>query len=417
MTDFQKLWVGQAISVFGSLITRTALPWCALLLLGARALDMALLIVCDLLPGFLIGLFAGAWLDRQAKRGVMVACDLIRFALVASIPLLALSGKLTLSYLFVIAPLMGAVSTVFDIAYPSYLPELVESAALEKANSRISASAAVAEIGAFSASGWLVQSVGAPKALWIDATTFLLSALSLLLIRHRSTPVPTDSRAEEGLFHEAVEGLRVVRDQPQLRALAVAQTNLSFSMSLVGPLVLLFVTRNLRLEPRFLGMVFAVGGVTSLLGALLAEPLGKRLGTHRAAVLGFAAIPFGMLTIPLTPVRSGASYVLLTLNQLVTDPGWTIFEIHQTTLRQRLAPESFLGRVNAVTKVGGLGASLVGTLLAGFLGDRFGARPVLFAGVFLAFMGALHFALALRLPPPSADKTALPPPGSDEEHR
>jgi len=396
VTDFQKLWVGQAVSVFGSLITRTALPWCALLLLGARALDMALLIVCDLLPGFLIGLFAGAWLDRTPKRPVMVACDLTRFVLVASIPVLALAGHLTLGYLFVIAPLMGAVSTVFDIAYPSYLPELVDDAALERANSRISASAAVAEIGAFSASGWLVQTVGAPTALWIDATTFLVSAASLLLIRHRSIPVAVQAPSEEPLFHEAAEGLRVVRAHPLLRTLALAQTLLSFSMSLVGPLILLFVTRDLRLEPRFLGMVFAVGGVTSLLGALAAEPLGKRLGTSRAAVLGFVAIPLGILTIPLAPAKSVWSYVVLTLNQLVTDPGWTIFEIHQTTLRQRLAPEGFLGRVNAVTKVGGLGASLLGTLLAGFLGDHFGARPVLFAGVFVALAAALHFAVAVR---------------------
>lgn len=127
MSDFQKLWVGQAVSVFGSLITRTALPWCALLYLHAHAMDMALLVLADLLPGFLLGLSAGAWLDRRSKRPVMLLCDLLRFLLVVSIPALALTGKLTLGYLFCVAPLMGALSTVFDIAYQSYLPELVES--------------------------------------------------------------------------------------------------------------------------------------------------------------------------------------------------------------------------------------------------------------------------------------------------
>ncbi len=195
MTDFQKLWVGQAVSVFGSLITRTALPWCALLFLRARALDMALLVLADLLPGFLLGLFAGAWLDRRAKRPVMIACDVLRFLLVMSIPALALTGKLTLGSLFAVAPLMGILSTVFDIAYQSYLPELVQGEALGRANSRLSASAAVAEVCAFSVSGWLVQHFGGPQALLIDAATFLLSALSLAWIRK---PISPCSLAGEG---------------------------------------------------------------------------------------------------------------------------------------------------------------------------------------------------------------------------
>ncbi|WP_395142140.1 MFS transporter [Armatimonas sp.] len=403
MTDFQKLWVGQAVSVFGSLITRTALPWCALLFLHARALDMALLVLADLLPGFLLGLFAGAWLDRRAKRPVMIACDVLRFLLVMSIPALALTGKLTLGSLFAVAPLMGILSTVFDIAYQSYLPELVQGEALSRANSRLSASAAVAEVCAFSVSGWLVQHFGGPQALLIDAATFLLSALSLLAIRQPNRVVPhLDGGQGAGLFQEAVEGLRYVGRQRLLRALALAQVALSFSMSLMGPLILLFMTRTLALEPKFLGMVFAVGGVTSLLGATFAAPLAQRFGVYRATALSFGLIPLGMLMIPLAPTRSALSYGLLTANQLLTDPGWTIFEIHQTTLRQQLAPEKLLGRVNAVTKVGGLGASLLGTLLAGVLGNRVGPRPVLFAGVGLACAAAILFARELSTSYPQA---------------
>ena len=403
MSDFQKLWVGQAVSVFGSLITRTALPWCALLFLHARALDMALLVLADLLPGFLLGLFAGAWLDRRAKRPVMIACDILRFLLVMSIPALALTGKLTLGSLFAVAPLMGILSTVFDIAYQSYLPELVQGEALGRANSRLSASAAVAEVCAFSVSGWLVQHFGGPQALLIDAGTFLLSALSLLAIRQPNHVVPQLAGVQGGgLFQEAVEGLRYVGRQRLLRALALAQVALSFSMSLLSPLVLLFMTRTLALEPKFLGMVFAVGGVTSLLGATFAAPLAQRFGVYRATALSFGLIPLGMLMIPLAPTRSALSYGLLTANQLITDPGWTIFEIHQTTLRQQLAPEKLLGRVNAVTKVGGLGASLLGTLLAGALGDRVGPRPVLFAGVGLAFVAAILFARELSTSYPQA---------------
>ncbi|WP_394796264.1 MFS transporter [Armatimonas sp.] len=271
MSDFQKLWVGQAVSVFGSLITRTALPWCALLFLHARALDMALLVLADLLPGFLLGLFAGAWLDRRAKRPVMIACDVLRFLLVMSIPALALTGKLSLGSLFAVAPLMGILSTVFDIAYQSYLPELVQSEALGRANSRLSASAAVAEVCAFSVSGWLVQHFGGPQALLIDAATFLLSALSLAWIRKPISPCSlagegAGGRGNQGagLFQEAIEGLRYVGQQ-----------------RLLSPLILLFMTRTLALEPKFLGMVFAVGGVTSLLGATFAAPLAQRFGVYR----------------------------------------------------------------------------------------------------------------------------------------
>lgn len=396
MSDFQKLWVGQAVSVFGSLITRTALPWCALLFLHARALDMAFLVLADLLPGFLLGLFAGAWLDKRTKRPVMILSDILRFLLVASIPALAWAGRLSLGYLFAVAPLMGTLSTVFEIAYQSYLPELVESERLGGANSRLSASASVAEICAFSASGWLVQTLGGPQALLIDAATFLVSAVSLALIRQPdSVLAPTDQSEELGLFHEATEGLRFVQGEPTLRSLALAQVALSLGSSLMGPLILLFMTRTLALEPKYLGMVFAIGGVTSLLGATLAEPLAKRLGVPRATALGFAIIPLGMLLVPLAPPRSALSYVFLAGNQLLTDPGWTIFEIHQTTLRQQLAPEQLLSRINAVTKVGGLGASLVGTLLAGTLGDTLGPRLVLFGSVAFLMVAAVLFAKKL----------------------
>ena len=298
---------------------------------------------------------------------------------------------------------MGILSTVFDIAYQSYLPELVQGEALGRANSRLSASAAVAEVCAFSVSGWLVQHFGGPQALLIDAGTFLLSALSLLAIRQPNHVVPQLAGVQGvGLFQEAVEGLRYVGRQRLLRALALAQVALSFSMSLLSPLVLLFMTRTLALEPKFLGMVFAVGGVTSLFGATFAAPLAQRFGVYRATALSFGLIPLGMLMIPLAPTRSALSYGLLTTNQLITDPGWTIFEIHQTTLRQQLAPEKLLGRVNAVTKVGGLGASLLGTLLAGALGDRVGPRPVLFAGVGLAFVAAILFARELSTSYPQA---------------
>ena len=261
--DFQKLWFGQTVSVFGSLISRIAIPFLAVIELDATPFDMAALGIAALLPGFVVGLLAGAWIDRRKRRPVMIGADLGRAAVLLLVPILALTDQLDIWHLLVVSGLLSILSMLFDIAYQSYLPGLVGRERLIEGNSTLTASESVAEFGSFSIGGWLVQIFTAPFALFVDAFTFLLSALA---IRRIELPeeLERDEAVETSLVQEAVAGFSYVRRDAVMRVLALAQALLSVSHGMTGTVFFLFVVDTLGFETGPLGMIFAVGGVASL---------------------------------------------------------------------------------------------------------------------------------------------------------
>jgi MFS family permease len=389
--DFTRLWVGQTVSVFGSLITRTALPFTAVLFLRATPLQMAWLAAADLIAGFAVGLVAGVWVDRLPRRPLLIATDIARALLVLLVPLAAWLGWLRVELLYAVAVLTGALSTLFEIAYTSYLPTLIEKDQLLEGNGKLTATASAAEFFAFGISGWLVQLLSAPFALVIDAATFVVSAVSLALIRKEETPPGArgathdpDAAPPESFWREASAGLRLVATHPELRALALGQWALEWGMSVFGTVFLLYTTRTLLLAPGVQGMIFALGGLTSLVGAAFAERIARRYGLGRSLVVALLVVVAGAIAVPLAPDASLFGIALLVVNQVLTDPAWTVYEIGHTTLRQTLADDHLQGRVNATFRAGGLLAMLAGTFLGGWLGERIGLRETLYAGIALA---------------------------------
>jgi MFS family permease len=183
--DFMKLWTGQTISVLGTELG--ALSFLAILVLKASPFQMGLLGACASLPALLVGLQAGVWVDRLRRRPLMIASDLGRFALLLSMPLAAAIGRLHIEQLFVVAFLSGVLTVLFQVAYRSLLPSLIGREQLMEGNSKLATSDAISEIGGQAIGGGLVQAFSAQVAVVCDAATFLVSALSLGLIR---TPEP-----------------------------------------------------------------------------------------------------------------------------------------------------------------------------------------------------------------------------------
>src|SRR5688572_13662707 len=155
--DFVRLWSAQTISVFGSLITGTAIPFTAILVLDASPREVALLAAANHVPGLIFGVAAGVWVDRLRRRPVMIAADLGRAALVTTIPLAYAFDALTIGHLYAVALSAGMLTIFFDVAYQSYLPTLVSRDELVEGNSKLAATASVSEFAGFSVSGWLVQ--------------------------------------------------------------------------------------------------------------------------------------------------------------------------------------------------------------------------------------------------------------------
>lgn len=389
--DFMKFWTGQTISIFGSMIGGTAMSFTAILFLQATPFQLGVLRALEIAPAFAAGLFAGAWVDRLRRRPLMIWTDIGRALFLASIPLAALLGGLRIEQVYLVTLVVSVLTIVFNLAYQSYLPTLVGKDHVVEGNSKLSASAAVAEFGGFSLAGWLVQLFTAPVAVLIDAFSFLGSAFSLWLVRAAEPPV--EAQEHPDMRREIVEGLRAVLRHPLLRAAALAMTVQSLASGLYGALVVLYMSRGLGFDPGVLGMIWAVGGVSSLAGAALAPRVTAWLGMGRSMVGCLVLSGISSFFIPLAVGVNWLSAALLVAAQLF-DGFFVIYDINQVSLRQRVMPERLLGRVNATMSFLGMGAALLGTLLGGALGEWVGVRPTLFLGGAGTLLAALLLALS-----------------------
>jgi MFS family permease len=392
--DFMKLWAGQTVSQFGSMVTRDALPLVGVLVLRASPWQMGLLSAAGLAPVLFIGLLAGAWVDRLRRRPILMAADLGRALLVASIPLAAILGRLTLLHLYVVAALAGVLTVFFDVAYQAFLPSLVAPEQVFEGNSKLSLTGSLAEIVVPGITGLLVQIISAPFTLAIDALSFLGSAVSLSLIRAPEPPPPAPG-AQTSVAREIGEGLRVAWGQPLLRALALSSAWGSFFGSFYGALYSLYALEVLGLTPAVLGLIIACGGLGALFGAALAGPLARRLGQGPALVLSSALM--GLIGL-LTPLAGGPLWLIilcLVLPQLIGDLFRAAFEISALSLRQAVTPVHLLGRVGA--SVGFLvgGVATLGLLAGGALGSAIGIRPA----IWVAAVGGLAATLLLVYSP------------------
>jgi MFS family permease len=351
-------------------------------------LQVALVTASDVLAGICFGLVAGVWVDRLRRRPIMIAADIARAAALASIPVAAWLGVLRVEQLYAVAFTAGVLTTFFDVAYQSYLPTIVRSDELLEGNSKLGASFSVAEFGAFSAAGWLVQLLTAPGAILIDAISFLFSAASLRSIRAPEPP-PAPVADRQSVRVEVMEGMRLIAGDGVLRAVTASMAMLSLAMGMMGAVFLIYTNQELGFSPGVLGLIFGIGGITSFFGALAAGWSARRFGIGGAMMLSLCIAAIGVLAMAGAREASLAAAALLVAQQVISDPAWTVYEINQISLRQSITPERLLGRVNAAVRFAGLLATLAGALTAGVVAERFGARPVVVAAAGAMLGGAV----------------------------
>jgi predicted MFS family arabinose efflux permease len=396
--DFLRLWGAQVGSAFGSRITRTALPIIAILTLRATPAQVAVLAALGVAPGVLVGLFAGGHVDRADKRPLLIGADLVRALLILTIPAAAWLGVLSMPQLYVIAALVAAATTLFQIADNSYLPALVGRERLVEGNARLSATDSVAEAAGPGIAGVLIQLLTAPVAMLVDAASYLWSALLLGRIRTREVRGPAEVEAEEtAVLADARAGFRACLAHPLVRPLLLADAVMYFFGGFFMALYMVLALETLRLSPAVVGVVIGVGGVGSFAGALLAERLGRARRTGAAMV---AALAVGQSAVLLVPLAAGAGWLaipLLVAQQLVGDACLTAYEIHALSLRQRVLPDAVLGRANAAFHVVTGVALPAGALIAGPLATVAGVAPAMWVGACGALL-AVPVLLASPLP-------------------
>jgi MFS family permease len=383
--DFMKLWVAQTISVFGTGFTQLALPLIAVTLLGATPAQMGFLGTAEFLPFLLLGLVAGAWVDRWPRRPVLIVGDVGRALALATIPLAALAGVLRMSQLYVVGFLAGVLTVFFDVAYQAYLPALVERRQLVEGNSRLEASRSIAQVSSPGIAGVVIQLFSASVAIVLDALSYLASALFIGRIRQQEgRPDPSGRRP---MVAEVREGLGVVFGSRLLRSIAGCTGTFNFFSNVWGVLIILFAVRELSLTAATIGVVFTIGNVGALLGAFVAGRVGRRLGVGPTIILTSLAAALGF--VPLVFATPRTAVPLLIAGGLISGFSNVVYNVTQVSLRQAITPQRLQGRMNATMRFVVWGTIPLGSLAGGALGELLGLRPAITVGVaggLLAFL-------------------------------
>jgi MFS family permease len=387
--DFRRLWAGQTISELGSVVTRTAIPLVAVLVLAAGPLQMAFLVVSASLGVLFVGLFAGAWVDRLRRRPILIWADGIRAVLLFSIPAAYLAGVLRIEQLYLVVFVEGCLGALFDAAYPAYVPSLIGVDRVVEGNSKLATSSSLAEIGGPGLAGGLVQAIGAPLAIFVDAISFIVSAISLVLIRSREPQRPPRMSATP-IRLEILEGLRLVRRHAVLVPLTLRSIIAHIAGSFYGVLYTIYLIEDLHLSPFLLGVVVSAGGLGSLVGSFFASRVIARFG-FGPALIG-TAVGASIIGV-LTPLAGGPlllATLMVFLPQLIGDGLQTIEGVAELSLIQGVIPDRILGRVNATLEVFSHGiayplGALVAAALAGWIGVR-GVIAIGWAGMAVSIL-------------------------------
>jgi MFS family permease len=392
--SFRKLWAGQAISSFGSQITFLALPLTAVLVLDATPAQMGILTAVEGLPPLLIGLFVGVWVDHYRRRPVLIMADLGRAVLLGLIPMAHILGMLRIVHLYIVCFLASSLGLFFSVAHRSFLPSLVRRGQLVEANSKLELSNSAAEIVGPGVAGGLVQVVTAPIALAVDAISFLVSALLLGWIRV-SEPVPRPTEQQENIWKEIAEGLELVLRNRLLRPIAGCLSTLYLFNGVLEAVFILYVSQELGIGAGLLGLIFAVGSVGFLLGALLPGWVVRRFGWGPGIIIGLLLVGLSDLLVPLVRGSITVSVAVLMTAQFFFGLGLVIFNAGQVSLRQAMTPDQLQGRMNATMSFIAGAVVPLGGLLGGALGETIGLRATLF----FAALGEILSVLWLLLSP------------------
>lgn len=388
---FRMVWAAHTISLVGSQITYLALPMIALVSFDASSSQLGLLNALGHAPFLVVGLVAGVWIDRVRRRPVLIASDLASAAVLGSIPVLGLVGALRLEYLYVLAFAAGTLLVFHDIAHQAFLPSLVPAAQLIKANSRLEASRAVARTIGPTLGGGLVQLLGAPIAIVLDALSFAVSAACLAVVRVAEPVAP--STAHRAVFWQDIGfGFRFALGHPLLRPSIMSTAILNLLLHARSVVYLVYLVRELALSPATIGLLFAAFGPAAVVGSLMAGALVARAGLGPTLVGSAALHGAACLLVPVPQTGPAVGLVVLALSHALLGFAVSIYTTAQLTLRQATIPLPVAGRVNATVRFCVWGTMPLGAIAGGFLGDAIGIYTSLVAISASVLLGALPLA-------------------------
>jgi MFS family permease len=393
--NFNRLWAAQILSAFGSRITRTAIPIIAVGALAVTPWQAAVLSALTYAPYVMAGALGGGFVERSNKTRLMVTMDLLRFAIVIASPLAWYFNLLSFPLLCLLAALAGAASALFQNADVAILPRLVGRDHLVEANSRLQATESLAELMGPGAAGVLIDLLTAPIAMIVDAITFLWSAFWLWKIPRGAGEATEEAKAEvtnrppllKTMREDIVVGFLAIAKCPPMRAIITAAAFWYVSAGFFFATLMIFLMRDLGLAPSVIGIVISVGGLSALLGSLMARRLAKAVGYGPAIVLAFCFSVFGLLMLIPAAAFKAWSIPFLVAQQFFGDFGIMIFTILTVSLQQKLLPEAELARANGFNQVVNGAGMTVSILIAGWVAEAIGVTNTVMLGAGIAVVG------------------------------
>ncbi|MFD5388409.1 MFS transporter [Streptomyces sp. NPDC127074] len=383
--DFRLLWCGETAGKYGAAVTGVAMPLIAVTTLHADTFEVGLLTAASWAPWLVIGLPAGAWVDRWRRRPVMLAAAAVSLVLFAGVPVAAWCGLLSIPLLLTVALLTGTAAVFFQTAYSAYLAGLLDPEDQPEGNAKLHGSASAAQIAGQGSGGLIAQLAGAVNGMFVNAATFLVSLVCLTGIGFREPRVPRTERPPRALAHEVAEGLRLIARDRWLRTLTLFAAASNLALMGYQSIRVVFLVRTVGLSPGLVGGLIAAVSLGGVAGAFCARRVAARVGDARATLLFELGLAVGALLMPMT--AEGPWVVLFVAGGFCVTAGVVAGNVLKAGFQQRYCPPELLGRLTASSAFVSYGTLPLGALLGGALGTALGLRAAMWittAGIPLA---------------------------------
>jgi len=357
------------------------------LVLDATEFEVGILTAANVAAFLVVGLPAGAWIDRMRKRHVMIWADAVRAVTLGAVPVLWLTGTLHIWHLIVVALIMGVATVFFDVSNQSLVPSLVRPGQIAEANGKLQSTEQLANLTGPAVGGWLIGVIAAPLAIVVTVGTYLLSFIAMLLTRdHEVKRAPED---HQPIMKEIGEGLRWVFGNPFLRRIVATTGFANLFGTMVFTLLPIYLLRVLGLTPVEMGVIFSLGAVGGLAGAMATPHIVKRFGEARTlpiSVIGFSLAP---LLLPVATLVPQIAFPFLVVQMFLMSFTVLLYNITQVTFRQRITPTRLLGRMNASIRFCVWGVMPIAALVAGALGTWIGVVPTMWIAATFEMLAGL----------------------------
>ncbi|MEZ0109000.1 MFS family permease [Catenulispora sp. EB89] len=375
--DFRLFWLGETISTLGSQMVVVVVPLIAIEVLHTGTFAVGLLQACLWLPWFVIGLPVGAWVDRHAKRPIMLVSDLVAFLAFASIAILAWTGTITMAELVVTLVIGGGAQVFFTIAYQPYMQSLLEEQDREEGNAVLEASGTAGQVAGPGVGGIVAQLFGAVTGMFINGLTFAYSAFCLARIPANEPAREPSEEPQTSLRTEIKEGIVFVAKNPYLRVMTLYESLGNIGDAMMMAVAIVFLVRDMGVNAATAGVLVAVTNIGGILGAMGTSRLSRRLGTARALLISVAVTAPFTLLIPLSFHNAGLA--LFVVGSAVYLAGISVANVVLGTFVQSYVPERLLARCSAAFTLMNRGCMPVGSILGAVLGSVYSPRTALWA--------------------------------------